>query len=88
MPVVLEGLVCSEKMVKDNVNLKLDDIDATNGDPHLVGCEVDNDMPAEHETEIGDNCLKENIDRDKGSLQTKKHSTLKTTDTPTSKRQV
>ena len=88
MPVVLEGLVCSEKMVKDNVNLKLDDIDATNGDPHLVGCEVDNDMPAEHETEIGDNCLKENIDRDKGSLQTEKHSTLKTTDTPTSKRQV
>jgi hypothetical protein len=85
-PAVLEGLVCSEKM-KDDANLKFDDIDATsNGDPNLVACEIDNDMLAEHDTEIGGNCLKENVDKDKGSRQTQKHCTLRTTDTPTSKR--
>eukprot|EP00253_Pinus_taeda_P024018 PITA_24018 len=80
-PAVLEGLVCGEKM-KDDVNLKFDDIDATsNGDPNLVDCEIDNDTLAEHDTEIGDNCLKENVDGDKGRLQTRKHGTLENTGT-------
>jgi len=84
---VSKGLVCNEMTMKDGLKLNLDDInEIANGDPNPVSGEIEHDMSAEHDTQIGDNFLKENVDKNKDSLQTQKNDTERTMGTPIGKR--
>lgn len=85
---VSNGLVCNEITMKDGLKLKLDDIsEIVDGDLNPVAVEIEHDMSAEHDTELGVDLVKETIDKDKDSLQTQKNGTERTTSTLIGKRQ-